>query len=335
MGIYFILAICPVLISLAARNLQKILTILFLFFTFFVSAIRFEVGYDYNDYLLTINEINDGNIHRTIEPSFYLISKFVHIIGLSNEYVFVIYSIISGLCFYFLFKKVRFHPNFLYFFIFFSNFYLQSLNQIRNFVAILLIWLAILNYKNIYVFLICSLLAIFFHYSALFVIPIFFFLSKNIRIYNKIIILLIAFFLVNLFSQFTSSIFIYKNYFNENNNQYQYTLFFGIFISWIYLELHQVTNEYNYLRNLSFICILSIVMMFLLRIQSDLLYRYSYYFMIFLPLIFSAATIDSKLEKKIKSFFCICFMPLIFLYTLETKGELYHLVPYKTFFNIF
>ena len=189
------------------KNTDLFLKILFIFIgilLFFISGFR-AVGID-RDYYNYINlyEENKDSWSFLIEPSFILISKFVKTCFNSNvTFLFVLFALIGVSTKMYAIKQLsEFWSLSLLLYISYS-FILQDMTQIRVGVAAGFILLSIepLYERKFWKFLIFSICAILFHYTALIIILLWFLnpTKINVKLYGLIIILV---YLINLTSSF-------------------------------------------------------------------------------------------------------------------------------------
>ena len=153
----------------------------------FIAGFRYNVGIDWNGYKDTFTLIkNHPSLtlnKQHMEIGYFYINKLIALLGWSYEWMFFSVALISW---YFVFKSL---PNFLLplllFFLFVDEYFFWSMNGVRQFVAIS-IFLYSIRYiisKNLLFYIVFILLASLFHYSALFLLPVYFIPFKDI--YNQ------------------------------------------------------------------------------------------------------------------------------------------------------
>ena len=149
-----------------------------------------DVTNDYTGYVDYYNDIINDSFSR-VEPSFIYISKLVDHTFHNVLYLFVVYAFL-GICFKYIaistLSQYKIHSVFIYFC---SFFLILEMTQIRAGVATGLVLLCIkpIKERKFFTFLFFSLIAFFFHFSAL-VILLFYFLDSN-KINRKIYFALI------------------------------------------------------------------------------------------------------------------------------------------------
>ncbi len=202
---YFLLVICCFIFGFTNYKTKDNSFLIFLFVLVF-SAIRYQTGYDYGNYLETI--LVDGS-----EEKFEIIVRWI--IRFSRvthpQVFFIITSFLTLFPIYKLSKKYSIDPSLsLITYIFFPVFFLESLSIIRNAVAISMTMLAIdkfleKSYRTAILFYMCALG---FHISAiigiLFIVLYKFNLSRNALIVCYLLSFIISPIILNLISSIQS-----------------------------------------------------------------------------------------------------------------------------------
>jgi len=180
-----LLAMLPLKINKLYKQIYVIIGVVLFLIAGFRGA---GVDRDYLTYVNLYHNIGKLTI-LSVEPTFIIISDFVKYVLFNNVvFVFVIYAIMAISLKLYAIKQL----SDFYFFsvlVYFSNFFiLQELTQIRVGIAagILLLCIKPLYDRNLRKFLILSILAFLFHYSAIVVFPLWFFSKKS---FQKIIYL--------------------------------------------------------------------------------------------------------------------------------------------------
>ena len=150
------------------RNSYRVFTVLSFLPFFIVSAIRYQIGTDWPIYDEYFYAINSGT-NEFKEPIFNLVNKIIYALSKDSQWLFVI-SALQGLSFLFMavYKQSKYIPFSLLIF-FFSTFYFNSLNQIRQGIAMCIFLYAYQyvrqeNWKKYFIWII---VAAGFHISAL------------------------------------------------------------------------------------------------------------------------------------------------------------------------
>lgn len=301
---------------------EKNYSILCILIIGFISAARFNVGVDFGHYVEQIWFINNSLVYREIEFSFLAIVQIVNILSLPDYFVISIYSIITAFFLYLNVVKIGFNPKFLYIWTFFPHFYLQSFNLIRMMLAVVIVWYAIQNIEKKKKYFSLIFLATCFHSTALFGIVIYVALAYKIRPVVKVAIFGLMFFLAQ--TNLVNYLLEYTNYRAVDDFNYDYRLFIALLLSWIFLEIYNFNPFY---KDLAFLSVITPIFFIIFHIQGDLMYRISYYSMIFIPIFLSSHNFKYK-NIDLNLFFCAQILPLYFIYNLIINGPSYQLVPY-------
>ena len=137
---------------------------------FIPAALRYEVGTDYNSYHIIFDNINQRNI-ITVEPGFVLLNKLVYYLTFSCQGVFFLASLFT----YFFIFYANDKKTSLYLFSFYIFYYTFSFNIVRNMMAISVVifgFVQLFHDKKKVGFLFI-LIALLFHSSAIFYVPVY------------------------------------------------------------------------------------------------------------------------------------------------------------------
>ena len=148
-----------------------------------------SVGTDTQTYLLQFENLELYNTTRYftgIQRGWYYFNLFFFSHFNYDVFLFACYSIIIGGIGYWIYKESDNYIMSLFFFVLLM-FYFGSFNIMRQYIAISIVLVALLHFKNIRVYIPLVLLASLFHFSALFAYT--FLLINNVRIDNIILVL--------------------------------------------------------------------------------------------------------------------------------------------------
>lgn len=285
----FILTVLPLAFllnpSLKGTKMGNSLLFIIVFIVTYFSGFRDGLGVDYQNYLIKI----DYSDHLTLlEPLFSILSIFVSNTIFSEIFVFLFFALITN------FLYIKSFQRYNYFFIIFSAYILipplffNSFNVIRQLCAagIFLHSCKYMEERNLKKYIIYILFASTIHMSAIFLIPIYFFVTVNTNRYIAIILqifslTLTSFFITpigNLLAQYN----IYAHYLTYTEAVPTFGSLFIIFnISFFLLSILKsrlitgVRNDILY--NLFFMCVLFLN----ISINFPILYRFTLYFYIF------------------------------------------------------
>ena len=181
------------------RRLQNINFGLFAFcWLFLISAIRFDVGWDYEQY----HELIEGRVQyynaQFVRFEFLnrLIINVSQFLGFTQLY-FIVTSFIIIFSFYWVFKK--FSADFAISTLLFLSlpiFFFNSLSIIRQFVAVSIIFygFTFIRNRNFYKFLFTIFVASMFHKSAVIGIVLYFLYNRKAHVYFFLVIYVLGFF---------------------------------------------------------------------------------------------------------------------------------------------
>lgn len=151
--------------------------ILIMFPLWFVMGLRYNVGVDYREYesIFRISVLYKKNIYH-IEWGYYLLNR---IAGSITQNPQIIFFIVAFLIVFFFFKGIETNNGSMYYGVLSFmglGYYFYAMNGQRQYIAIMIMFFALqfLEKKQIRQYLICVLVATFFHFSAIVWIPIYF-----------------------------------------------------------------------------------------------------------------------------------------------------------------
>ena len=157
---------------------RKICLILAFLIVVIPSAIRFEIGADYLSYLNLYERIVSGDIPEKLELGFVLITQILSNLGLSSEWLFIVFAILIHAFSFAAYPKQR---KYIFHFFFMLLMYFESFNILRQMLAVTITMYALKIYSldNSYLkFLLKIMLAGLFHKIVLIFLIIPFFINK-------------------------------------------------------------------------------------------------------------------------------------------------------------
>lgn len=350
MYIYFI---CLILVFLAFLYEEKILFLknlrfndnyLFWFIALIlgiISACRYNVGMDYQTY---VTIYMDSSI-TVKEIGFNLINNFSHICGFTAQFTIACYSFAT---IYFAFRFIQDHSKrpFLSVLIFyaFSPFFLQSLNVVRQMLAVFIMAYSlkfIINKKIIAYFftIICG--SFFAHQTILIALPFYFIFNMNLTKRMKLIFTLFSIFSGPLILKILE-ISPYSFYIEMINSQGITNILSVTFILELLLSIFTYFKIKKYkismvYKNMSFVlmCFCIFLIVNSNSIVGVLLERIMWYFLpIILITIPYICDSNEKFKNQYKIVFCSTFI-ILFSMSIIINGVANKIVPYQTFFNNF
>lgn len=220
---------------------KKIGIFIFVFFLWFISAFRLDIGNDYGQYVnmfYFINSVPEDLIFSSTEImpiieelSFVILSIVSYNLGFDYQFIFIVYSSILYLVLWKVIKENSKNLSFgiLAFAVYALNFHFMwySFSIIRQALAMVFFLWAIkyIEKRNFLKFSFFILIAAFWHISAIFLLPTYFIPRKKISICKYIIILICAYFIAkeNMISALIINLvnileLPYARYFLDDNN---------------------------------------------------------------------------------------------------------------------
>lgn len=219
---------------------EKVNRKLLYFILFFISAFRFDVGFDFPSYYKLVFDLERSQriefLYRKLLKLSYLLKE--------PQLIFILTSLISILLLYNILKNTKYENTMILYYLCF--FYLNSLTAQRYMLAYLLVCYGYkyIEEKKLKQYLIIILIAFFIHKLALLGIVFYFF---NIKLSRKMQV--IYFFLMilagNLMIKIIKKLGIYANYFSEENSTGKKMIIIFIFLGVIFLILEKKMSKKN------------------------------------------------------------------------------------------
>lgn len=151
-------------------GIKKLLYLISFLFVWLVSALRYNVGTDYPNYIYIFDNLYLYEF-GVLEPIYYLLNQVIVLLGINKQWLFITTSFIST---FFIYKTANYYNQKGWFILFYLLFlYLASLSIVRQLTAVSIIVYGVhhlLNYNN-KKFILSILFAAGFHYSAFFLAP--------------------------------------------------------------------------------------------------------------------------------------------------------------------
>lgn len=319
----------------------KVQSMLFALLTFIpmfsINACMKYTGNDYGNYYSYFQNITSGR-EQEVEIGYKAICMLVSKLGLEFQWVYVIFSLISYSILLMCVKKYSKNYAVTYLMFFLNGYFaLLGLNQIRQFVSVVVIYYAYDYIKNrkIIKYCICILIATCFHITSIVMLPFYWILQKKWRLsaYGVLALVLLPF---NLF-------------YNE-----VMTWLFATFMP-RYLNTNYVTREFNL--DISYLCMIFVTILICLfyrwRETEDrtifhncmmmtaiiILFgswlpeyrRFTYYF--FIVSIGYVTELVEKEENKKKRILIYGILLLIYLWYFKRDSSAMGIYPYKSIFG--
>lgn len=232
----FILSIGLSALAVIAKNKNK--RLLFLFFavssmlpTYSLSAFRYEVGTDFKSYQLYFYYIQRGAELSGLERGYYYLTKLSTYLTEDPTGFFVLSSLVVCGCVYLAIYQQSINPPLSIFLFFGTSMYFVSLNGVRQMMAaaVLIFSFRYLQNRNWKRFFLGVFLAILFHESAVIFMPVYFIVKLKLnpkKVVQYLLLLALAFPVVDQIIYFFSSLMGYSGYFASSFNTGQFEVWF-------------------------------------------------------------------------------------------------------------
>jgi len=318
-SIWFVIYLFSILAN--EKLLSKLIYFVFIIFLIIFVGLRYEIGVDWDTYLIFYETIKDFHFKEAIlftEPLYGLLNYISSILEFDDTvFVNLICAIILFFTFFVFSKKINNYwvpllVSYTYFIV------VVSMNYTRQSVAVAFSLLAFYYAlrKNIIKFIIFVILATLFHKSAIVLlvyIPLIYFNNTNINIFFKISYTLFSLFFITfiLFYSSLSSDSLYLGAGEDlNSSGAIFRVFLHVFPVLLFLCYRRVFRE-CYKENLiilDYSLLLIVYCLFLAFLYSTLADRFNLYLLFFDIIVFSFLSRFFKLNKK------LILLSLIFFY---------------------
>jgi hypothetical protein len=194
-----------------------------IFLLFFFAAFRYETGGDFPSYEFFFNEAGKGMRPLDLDLFYYYYNRVIYIVFNEFQFVYIFISLftISVLNKYIsIFSPIRTISVLAYFSMFY---FIYDFIAVRQYISICLFLLGVIfGKKRIWIYFIFILIAAFFHFSAIILFPVIFFIRKQwdvTKLFLLFLILLIIYlldlklvgkFLIFMFDNLPDSVFSRK-----------------------------------------------------------------------------------------------------------------------------
>lgn len=337
--VFFVLvSLLCFLTSISKYELKSFYFIVLVMLLCGISALRFEVGTDYNNYVYLFQLIIE-NSAKNIEPSMVILVNLFDYVGINLQLIFVFYSIVTVLG-YVLFIRY-FSTNiglslFLYFSL--AVFFFASLNLIRQFsaVAVFLFSIRYIVSRDLFKYVFCILVATVFHFSSILLLPLYFFLTRKFSFKFYILGFISIYFAMNLLesiARLTKYSVYLDRVFENAPNIYMSIAFCGIALFFILVRrfFNMDNPMFHVIINMNYLSLLLISSSLYSKLPELIFFRYNYFFMpsllILIPLFIQL--IKPKVIQPILIAFLFVLSGLYYYQSTVVNGVKNDLVPYK------
>lgn len=323
-----------------------------------ISGSRYMVGVDYKNYVFMHDFIKRGDSTYFEVGYTYLVELSFFLTG-GDQFVFLFMALVTvPSSLYFVYKYSRWFSLSVFSYICLPFLYLATFNQIRQFFASSLFFLALsLSKKYIKSSFAIVLVAALFHKTALLFLPFLFIIHKKLRAKSFIFIFLIYTMVVLFFSNIYELTGFSKTYIADNTKADNFQMVLIFFIAFLCYFLYfkfissssRIDHEFNVVSNLLLFClIVSITPFFITSVDSGNIMRFLSYGSISLVIatsnilsdLYVRATLLSCFHNRYKVIFIIALLSYLLLLSLLyfkaifINGVLYELIPYQFKFLI-
>lgn len=322
------------------KKWQYILALFLFLFLFIVSSFRDDVGTDYSGYKYLIEYyISTGEYQKKFEPGFEVITILVSSISNNSRPFFVITSFLILLFTFLSFYRYS-RSLVLSIFLYISTYYyFNSLNGIRQFLAMSLILFFSTKFiveKKLFKYILSIVFASMFHTSALIMLPAYF-LYKKLSLSNILFLLALIpiFFLV--YDYIISFIFkvlpFYQGYSDYTSGSANLYILIQLAFIALVLLAYKSRDTWSDVEILSLNFTLLSFFFFILSYKNILFFRVAMYFGIYLMILVPVGLNSFRSTNNKFLFYFIC----IILGGVNLSFHLYYnvsdVLPFKLNFN--
>lgn len=306
----------------------------------FIAGLRYAVGTDYNTYKWYFDNIHFfGFEFPHFERGYYFINYIVSLFTDNSQYLFLVTSFLIIFLFHITLKNFSVSYALSIFLFVTIAFYYESLNVIRQYLAVAITFFSIryIINKNFKKFLLTVVLASFFHTTAIILVP-FYWISRikirNISYFSILVITTVfSFFttnIVGLVSKFIPKFAYYINYYREgaSANTVTMILLAILIFSLLYKKkLNEIDINSNIYINLMFFGLLFVI----LSRDNIIFYRAALYFYVFILILIPICLKSLNKYLKIPSYIIVISIMTAYHYHLLLNNSS-GVLPYN--FNV-
>ncbi|MDE3986319.1 EpsG family protein [Glaesserella parasuis] len=165
--VYNSIVLSPILLLLVrSKRMKALMPIVYyicLAFIITLVSIRFQVGRDFSNYERIFTEISSEEFER-MEIGFRSLILSLNQLGLESQWLFFVTACIIYSCVFKSYYKIK---SALFIIIWFLVFFLPSLNQLRQYMALAVLTLALIHFEERKKYIFLVIIATSFHYTGL------------------------------------------------------------------------------------------------------------------------------------------------------------------------
>lgn len=340
MSIYMFVCM-PILLTALFSYKRKVAPELLLFLLiplFLLSAMRYDIGRDYDSYMIIFNHPERMQVH---EKGYMLINNFAIQHDLTLQFVIILYALLT-LIFAYLFISENSKNKILSLLIFYTYtpFYLQTLNTLRQGLAIYIFLFStrfILKKHFVKYCFFIVFAAFFAHNSVIVTIPLYFLLNKNYKPVMKLIMIGTSVAVSGLLEIVVKAT-PYAVYLlgGEEKGTFAPIFLLDVFLCGAIVCLYKNKSEcFFYNLTLLSLCILCMGIVLKSSPIFTVVSRINEFFLPSLLITIPSFVQNSRKYRQIFYYLCLfCFLG-IFYFSIRINGIINQIVPYNTFFGAF
>lgn len=324
------------------RRSYRVFAVLSFLPFFLVSAIRYEVGTDWSIYEEYFYAINNGT-NKFKEPIFNLLNRLIYLFSKDAQLLFVVVAALSlGFAFCAIYKQSKYIP-FSILLYFLSTNYFNSLNQLRQSLAMSIFLFATqyIEKRDWKKYFFWMIVAVGIHMSAIVYIPLYFLYHWKVSIKEHLLLFLAVLVgmpvlkvLIIKIVSLTPYAWYFESMFGEND-----FLLAGFAVSFLilvfheyykYIQEHEDDKMYSFMVNVQWLCVVSLLCTGFIPQVSRISTAFEVISILSIPRMILK---EEKRNRRIVMYCIVVLLLLIrLLYYVYICG-FFWVVPYKTIFS--
>ena len=308
-----------------------------------ISALRYQVGWDYKNYTEGFIIVGYWNNHHYGELGFELLIKLLYVLTKDPISLFIVMSTLTAYFFSLCYKeygKEKYTSMYIFLYVL-TRYYFCSLNIIRQALAMMIVLYA-LHYiaeKKYFKYALLVFLAFEIHKLSILYLPLGFILNMNFKKKKSIFLLTMTLPIIVVILYLFLNGSSYMNYFNNmfgNDGTLVYSeliicvsILFSIFIG---KNKYDDTNKmYKIFFNMELLVLLFSLLSFLLPTVDRIIWYLSVQNIFLIPLILE--NISRNRDRLVSGVLIFVSLLIVFLNQTVIKSDSYAILPYNSIFN--
>ena len=327
-------------VSLYANDIyiRRICRCLFIFISIYIAGFRDMIGQDYPQYVERLKYIEELSLFN--EPSFTLLAILVKETDFSHVFFFLIMSIITLIPIYKFYYSSKFPLYSIFIFLLFPGCgYLQTFNLVRQFAAIAISLYAfkyVIN-RDLMKFLLITFVAFLFHFSAIFLIPLYYIVNLKVRNWILVLSIIASLLISKLDISLTSIVLLipgYESYYYNQISNESSTVVLILNAFMIYIILNKKLFVKDQADNVFLNYTVIGIVLYNLSIISEVFMRLSLYGLIYIPITLTLPFIKQTNGTIVYKVTIIIFFILVFINLyLSGYAEDFAILPFSSLFD--